>query len=433
MSFRHRIGGAFAGAVLALTGAAAWADELTDQAQALVTGGRAAEAYALLAPQAASRAGDPTFDYLLGVAAADTGRAADAIIALQRVLAVQPDNQPARAELARAYALAGDAQTARQEFERLNTDPSIPDPVRQQFSRILGDIDRATGVGVDVTGFVEAGGGYDSNVNSATAETSLVIPLFAGLGPAALSGAAIANEDAFARLEGGVSVVNGVNERTRIFGSLLGSLRENESASAFSTAALTATGGAAYTFADRSVLTGSLNYQTLWIGGDVYRETAGGGVQYTREAGPGAITLSAQVFDLSHDADPLRDGTRYAGGVSYSWRNGVVTAQGGREELTAGTVSNDFYGASVSYEHELMPRLSLTAIAAYEARDYDDVDPLFLTAREDEQFDAALGLRWQARENMFVVPTVTYTDSSSNIAIYDYDRVTASVSLRFEF
>src|SRR3546814_19662724 len=71
-----------------------------------------------LAAQAEGRIGDPEFDYQLGMAALDAGRYGEAVIALQRVLAVQPNNAPARAELARAYALAGDIDTARAEIGR---------------------------------------------------------------------------------------------------------------------------------------------------------------------------------------------------------------------------------------------------------------------------------------------------------------------------
>src|SRR3990167_10668809 len=72
--------------------------------------------YAALAAQERQKAGDPAFDYALGLAASDAGYYGEAIVALQRVLARQPDNAPARAELARAYALAGDIDTARSQF-----------------------------------------------------------------------------------------------------------------------------------------------------------------------------------------------------------------------------------------------------------------------------------------------------------------------------
>ena len=91
--------------VLAMAMAApAWAevDDLVKRALALEKAGQMADAYALLAPQLSARAGDPDFDYAYGIAAADAGHGLEAILAFQRVLAVQPDNAEARAEIARA-------------------------------------------------------------------------------------------------------------------------------------------------------------------------------------------------------------------------------------------------------------------------------------------------------------------------------------------
>ena len=54
-----------------------------------------------LAQQQSERAGEPAYDYDLAVAAIDAGKYGEAIVALQRVLAIQPKNALARAELAR--------------------------------------------------------------------------------------------------------------------------------------------------------------------------------------------------------------------------------------------------------------------------------------------------------------------------------------------
>ena len=76
--------------------AAAAVDTVVAQAVALQARGDAAGAFALLAPLERSRAGDPDYDYALGLAAADSGRIGIAIRALQRVIAVQPENAQAR-------------------------------------------------------------------------------------------------------------------------------------------------------------------------------------------------------------------------------------------------------------------------------------------------------------------------------------------------
>src|SRR3546814_13654886 len=97
------------------------------------------------------------------MAALDAGRYGESVIALQRVLAVQPNNAPARAELARAYALAGDIDTARAEFATVVDDPSLPDPVRQRFTGFVRQFDKQiSGGGSDVSGFFAVRAGYRS-------------------------------------------------------------------------------------------------------------------------------------------------------------------------------------------------------------------------------------------------------------------------------
>ncbi|HUG75910.1 MAG TPA: tetratricopeptide repeat protein, partial [Burkholderiales bacterium] len=103
----------------------AFADELTDRARRLLQERQAQQAYQLLLPQESARAGDPEFDYLLGIAALDAGEPERAVFALERVLAVQPANHVARAEIARAYLALGERDTARREFETVRAQ-SIP-------------------------------------------------------------------------------------------------------------------------------------------------------------------------------------------------------------------------------------------------------------------------------------------------------------------
>ena len=211
--------------------------------------------YATLAEQQTSKAGDAAFDYQLGLAAIDAGRYGEAIIALQRVLAVEPGNAPARAELARAYALAGDIDTARAEFATVVDDPTLPDPVRQRFTGFVRQFDRQiAGGGSDVSGFLDARSGHDSNVNSATDLTTITIPLFSFLGPGTLGAGAREQEDQFYDISGGVSAVAAVGRQDRVFGSALGTWRDNIDSGRFDQASVTGTAGYAHTFASRSSL-----------------------------------------------------------------------------------------------------------------------------------------------------------------------------------
>lgn len=414
------------------------ADPVVKQATELHQKGNAIAAYALLAPLAESRAGEPNFDYILALAAVDSGRPAEAILALQRVLAVQPKNMQARAELARVYALAGDVDTAKREFDTVVDDPSLPDPVRQRFNRIVRDLDRAQNAGgTDVSGFAEASMGYDSNINSATGLTAITLPIFAGLGPATLSGGATRIGDGFGGIEGGVSVTSGVSRQTRLFASALGSHRNNFDSLQFDQTLATGTAGVGHTLANRDVVSLSGQYQHLWLGNDRYRQVYGAIGQYTKRlAGGRALSFSAQYFGLEYRIDPLRNADRYALSVNYAGRTMTLGASGGHEETRAGVVdnlSNSFLGLRAGLEKPIGKRLAVVASGGVDYRHHDAADPLFLKRREDVQLDAAVGLKLLLASNVYARPTIAYSHNFSTINLYAYDRVVASVGVRVEF
>ena len=89
-------------------GAAAELRQVLGEAESLLAAGDAQQAYTLLQPLEAGHAGDTWFDYLLGVAALDSGRTTEAILDLQRAAASAPQFSGARMELARAHFEAGE-------------------------------------------------------------------------------------------------------------------------------------------------------------------------------------------------------------------------------------------------------------------------------------------------------------------------------------
>ena len=84
---------------------------LLQQARALLPDQPEA-AWRLLEPQTWHYAGSRDFDYLLGVAALDSHRASEAVMALERVLNNHPDDIPARTELVLEYLALDERQSA---------------------------------------------------------------------------------------------------------------------------------------------------------------------------------------------------------------------------------------------------------------------------------------------------------------------------------
>ena len=408
------------------------------QASALQAQGKAEDAYKLLKPLENARAGDPAFDYALGLAAADTNRFGEALIALQRVLAVQPDNGPARAELARVYALMGDIDTARAEFDTVVGDPSVPDPVRQRFTRLIRTFDRQIAGGADeVTGFLDLEGGWDSNINAATDETSIVLPVFAFLGPATLSGAAIERDEPYLQLQGGVSASTPLGRQTRLFGSVLASWRDNLESTFVDQGSFVGSAGVAHTLGNRDVISLAVQGQELLLDGKGYRTSLGAIARYTM-AMPGntALSFSGEFFRLNYDHNPFADANRFGGSIAYAGREVFAGIGAGREETRRAAsdhLSYSFASAQAGGEFPVMEKLALIGGLGLEYRDHDSADPLFLKGRQDLRFDASLGLRVLLGDHLSLRPRATYTRNESNLALYDYDRWTLSAALRLEF
>jgi len=145
MKMRNRMSALLVATLLTWFACAAHsADDILLKAKAFLDANKPQAAYKLLAPLQSQRAGDPDYDYLLGVAALDLGKNTEAVFALERVLAVRPDNAPARAQIARAYFALKETDTARREFEN-GKQQQVPPEVRQTIERYLDAIRPCTG------------------------------------------------------------------------------------------------------------------------------------------------------------------------------------------------------------------------------------------------------------------------------------------------
>ena len=418
--------------------AAAAQDAVVAEATAKRDAGDIKGAYALLMSNVQSKAGDPGFDYLLGITALDDDRPGEAIIALQRVLAVQPDNAQARAELARAYAMSGDIDTAKAQFETVVQDPTIPDPVRRRFNSIIGQYDREiAGGGSSVSGFVDLAAGHDSNINSATQLTSITIPLFAWLGPGQLGGNSRAIDDQFTELQAGVSGVHATGRQDRVFGSVLGNWRNNLDSSTFDQSSVTATAGYAHTFASRNVFSVSAQGQQFWFGGDSYRSGYGAIGQYTRLLPGGrALSFGGQYYRFDYKSDPLRDAQRMSFAVTYSAARWVASLNGGRElalDRAGDANSNRFAGITFGLQIPVSERVAFVADGGADMRRYEGVDALFLRKRDDRRVDVSAGFKWAFGQRLQMLAKAGWSRNDSNIPLYEYRRWTAQVGLRYEF
>ncbi|MBI3069654.1 MAG: tetratricopeptide repeat protein, partial [Betaproteobacteria bacterium] len=196
---------AFASALIVAAAAFA-ADATLDKARQLLDRGDAQAAYALLEPLQSKRAGEVEYDLLLGAAAIDAKRPSEAVFALERVLAVNPDHPQARALIARAYFMLGEVKTAQQEFDSLKQRPDVPQEARAVIQKYLDAIEQVLSAErTKIAGYLEATIGHDTNVNSAPSGNQIAIPFFGGA-LFTLSAAGTKASDNFLAAAGGVNL-----------------------------------------------------------------------------------------------------------------------------------------------------------------------------------------------------------------------------------
>jgi tetratricopeptide (TPR) repeat protein len=428
-------------ALMMFTAAPAKADELTQQASRLLDAGKASEAYTLLSPQERDRSGQPEFDLLLGIAALEAGQPTRAVFALERVLAVEPGNARARAEIARAYLALGETERARAEFENVKRQ-GVPPSVAATIERFLAAVEQAEGeTRPTLKGYVEAGFGIDDNVNSSMGSANLAIPGFGGavinLGPGLTR-----TGDDFMTLGGGLRYRHPLGDGVSFIAGLAASQRRNRNDSNFDLGSFDGNAGFSWT---RGADIYSLNLQRslLELQSDRYREATGFSGQWQRNlSDKEQLTGYLQYSELKYPAARVRDADRWVAGGAYArgFDSGLVGFAGlylGNErEQAAGfpAFGHDLWGARLGGEFPLSQGVALFGNFSYEDRRYGGPDlPLFPQTRKDGQINVQVGANFTPAKDWLLTPQFSFTKNDSNVQLNEYRRSVYSVTLRRGF
>lgn len=410
----------------------------------LVEEGRFEQAHEYALQYRAEHEGELRFDFYYGLAALQTGDLEEGVFALERVLALEPGFDRARLELARGYFMLEDDRRAKREFEIvLAHDP--PPNVRSHIESYLAALQRrADRYETTVTGFVELGGGHDTNVNSATASDT--VSILGGLLDVVLDEDSREKDDDFMRFEGRANVSHPLSPGLNLVAGAGLWNRWLDTEDEFETGAVDGMLGLMWR-QPQSRFVVTTQAQRFYLDGDAYRELLGLGANYRRDVSDVfGFDVSARVSELDFvDSDTL-DSTLGVldAGISRRFdheRRPVITAGlfVGKEEADQDTTTaqanaeRDIVGARAGLWMILAPSWSLQGSLEYRSSEYAEENPLFLETRETDYYAASLSADWRPSTNWRVGPQLKHSRSDSNIEIYDYDRTEAWVRARYEF
>lgn len=440
-------------------------------AEALMKAGKPADAYDLLEPLEFDRSGEIHFDYLIGIAALDSGKPDKATLAFERVLAIDPNFAGARMEMARAYYQLGDLTRAKTEFETVSKQ-NPPEAARATIQKYLDAIDaKQAAKKTQFSAYVEGGLGYNTNVNNSTSQMQISVPYFNNA-LFMLSPANRKTADNYYSVGTGGEVSHNLNTKWALYAGVDVRQRGNRTENDFNTLNLDGRAGVAFTDGANIFRIGGAGgayYMGSTVGTryDVARafnrNSSGVNADWRHVYSPlnqvsvfaqyGRNRFSNNFWDQQqHKFTDLSinnfDQTVLGAGWMHALADGKSQLFGSlflvnEDEVAPITLTNPkggradgnkrTQGLRAGGQTALRGDTELFASAGFQSGVYDKTNTLFQRKRNDRLLDMSAGANWHWDKNWTLRPQLNYSRNDSNISIYRYDLMDVSLTLRRDF
>ncbi len=412
-------------------------------AQKLIIAGKPAEAYAQLEPYEVEQAGNPKFDYLLGLAALNSGQADKASLILERVLAVAPLHAAARVDLGRAYYQLGDLERARAEFiaaSALNPPPPALATIREYLGAIETPHNKPTTL---LTSYVEAGAGYNNNVNNSTTESQITVPALLDT-VFTLNAANVKTADSYLALAAGGDAFHPISQDWSIYAGVDFRSRNGLQYSNFDYYSLDGRIGASFN-KDAEQIQGGLVAGRFDQGGTTANRNSDGlNVEWRHTFNGFNQSVLFGQYLLYRYPDPTLASNNFNQAVSgLGWMH--VLADGRSTVFSSLFAGNErdtnlridggkiIQGVRVIGQVSLAEKLDLFASGGIQRGKYDRINSAFLVIRDDRTADLTVGLAYRCAPNWTVRPQISLIQNQSNIVINRYNQADFSLMLRRDF
>lgn len=442
--------------VLAAPVAPAWANpEVIENGRRLLNQSNPKQAYAELIKHEAELAGNIDYDYLLGVASLDSGKIDDAIVAFERVLAINPNHAGAQMDLARTYFMAGSYDLAEAAFKQL-ADSNPPAIAKQTINRYLEAIEnrkRQTTAGW--SGYAELGIGYDTNITGVPSDFGAAAQQSFGIIGIEATGNSVARKAAFGNASGALEYHLPLSRGWSIFAGGEGKFRGYKGESSFNSVTAEGRAGGAYNdgpvqwrflgsyqgFDQDGEAPGdpkptndrrTANAQGEWKYQFDTRSQVGAGLNYTEVRFP---TNDVEDFDqVMLNVSWLR--SFETKGVPLVYLGAFITDDKAVNKLDDGVTdkSKNLAGVRSYVQYSLSPTLNVfNGLGFVYRKDKDSyARATEVETGRDKFIEFLLGVNWQFRKSCAVRTQYVYTKNNSNISIYDFDRNEVSTAVRCE-
>ncbi len=433
--------------------------KLLDEAKRLIAAMNPKQAYMILIVEQDKLAGNVEYDYLLGLAAVDSGKIDDAIIAFERVLSKEPNNAGAQLDLARAYFNAGSFDLAEGTFLKLRAlkPPASALIAIDKYLAAIGDRRRAARRMVSAWG--EMSLGYDTNLTGVPNDFTTAVQQSFNIPGVTPTGNSIKRRAPFVGAAVGVDALFPLSDSWNAYvgGDIRGRGFRNENE--FNSTAADVRASAIWSRDKNSAHQVRLNtaYGAFQQNGDAPgepkpkndRRTAIGGADWRISlTASQQLTLSANAAQTRFPANKIEDFNSSIASVAllttFAGNSAPIlqlTAYGTRDKAVRKLAdgisdkSKKISGLRAYGQFSQTEKLSIFAAAGYAQRSDDSAFARATTVQfgRDKLADVTLGINWRFQERCNMRAQWQGAKNSSNIAIYDYTRHELSSTIRCEF
>jgi hypothetical protein len=407
--------------------------------------------------------GDPLFDFWFGIAAMDAGSPGEGVLALERYALQFPDNRSGRFHLARGYYILGEDSRARDEFEALR--PSASGEELAAIERYLDAIRaRESRYQPTANAWLEAGFGYDSNINSGIKSgSSISIPGLGMVGTSDSKSVGTKESDFNATFSAGVQGTRPLSPGVALFGAaaLDGRGHFSDDNRMFNQYTYAGNGGLSL-LDGKNLYRMGLAFAQQVVDNQNYQATYGAFGEWSRQFDQ-FNRLSLGVSFGKHDYDNIRvyplkdrDSQRFDSqanlrndnywGVSSNWTHAFgiawqpilgLSAAYQREDNQEhrGDFSRDVYNLRGQLSFTPAPRWGVAVGLGYFEAKHDDNFSQIVGGdkRHDRNLSTDMTLSYRYNKSISTRLEASWSDQRSNIDLFDYSRWTIATKLRYEF
>jgi len=403
------------------------------------------QAYELARRMLEANEGLPNFDFQYGMAAVESGYYDQALFAFERLVLGFPNQPRYRLELARTHFYLRNLIRAEVEFNNvLKQKPPVP--VRKNvmlFMDRINDLKRS--VESKFIFVLDAGGGYDSNINSATSEKILpsteLNEVLATLGDIELNDASRETGSAYWSALAHMAYISPLTKTSAFDLRLVASNRNNSETPIYDLT--TAMAELGYSFFTGPVKwRGAGRYQHVQLDGEALLNSQsfigqgnwilnkgasiGFGVNYGMSNYPedddGDITQ--QQFNLSYASAPKKD----------NWKLTLIFGSDSADESSNKHNGKTYQGFTYQSTSLMSQRTSRYWLLSVLSNEYDAINRnIYSKLRKDQNATFGIGWRYSFNSHFSVRNDYSFTHNDSTLEANTYQRGKAEVGLSYRF